>query len=62
MLVTQFTDPQDSSPLPTHLDHPDIILDSIWALPDHTIHALGDAVNSSSAPRSTDLTDLPRKL
>ena len=47
-ITPQFTDSQEGSPLPCHLAHPDIIFDSIWALPDHTMHALGDAANSPS--------------
>jgi len=35
-------------PLPHHLNHPEVILDSIWALPDRTMHALGDAENSAA--------------
>jgi hypothetical protein len=49
-----FTDPAEGSPpgsipgqaLPRYLDHPEGIFDSIWALPDRTMHALGDAENS----------------
>lgn len=28
-----------------YLDHPEIIFDRIWAMPDRTKHALGDAEN-----------------
>ncbi|MBZ5625629.1 MAG: replication-relaxation family protein [Acidobacteriia bacterium] len=45
-ITPQFTDPTAGSTLPGHLDHPEIILDSIWALPDLTMHALSDAENS----------------
>jgi hypothetical protein len=31
-----------------YLDHPDIVLQPIWALPDRTRHALSDAENSSA--------------
>jgi hypothetical protein len=33
-------------PLPRYLEQPDVILDSIWALPDLSLHALGDYENS----------------
>jgi hypothetical protein len=33
-------------PLPHYLNHPEVILDSIWALPDRTMHAIGDPENS----------------
>ena len=36
-----------SKPHP-YLDHPEILLQPIWALPDRTRHALGDAENSSA--------------
>jgi hypothetical protein len=42
---------QQALPLPKphpYLDHPDIILEPIWALPDRTRHALSDAENSSA--------------
>ena len=34
------------SMLPLYLDHPEVILESVWALPDRTMHALGDTGNS----------------
>jgi DNA-binding HxlR family transcriptional regulator len=37
----------NSQPLPLHLEKPSVILDQIWALPDHSLHALGDAENSN---------------
>jgi len=45
-ITPQFTDPTESSPLPCYLDGPEIILKSVWALPDHTVHGLTDAANS----------------
>jgi hypothetical protein len=42
---------QQALPLPKphpYLDHPEIILEPIWALPDRTRHVLGDAENSSA--------------
>ena len=41
-----FTDRQNGSELATYLTRPQIILDTIWALPDRSLHALGDAENS----------------
>jgi hypothetical protein len=44
--------PQPQLPLPKispYLSHPEVIFDSIWALPDRTRHALGDAENSPTA-------------
>lgn len=35
-----------TSSLPRYLDRPATILDSIWALPDRSLHALGDIENS----------------
>jgi hypothetical protein len=35
-------------PIPHYLNHPEVILDSIWALPDRTMHSLGDAENSTA--------------
>ena len=32
--------------VPRYLEQPDVIFDSIWALPDLSLHALGDAENS----------------
>ena len=45
--------PQQALPLPNshpYLDHPEIILQPIWALPDRTRHALSDMENSSAPP------------
>ena len=48
-----FTDPLEGSGLPRYLNQPESIFDAIWALPDHTMHALGDSENSSAvAPRN----------
>lgn len=43
-----FTKPIDNSgqQLATYLLRPEIIFDRLWALPDRTMHALGDAENS----------------
>ena len=48
-----FTDPSSAAhgktlgrALPHYLGQPEIVLDSIWALPDRTMHSLGDAENS----------------
>lgn len=44
---------QQPLPLPRrhpYLNHPEIILQPIWALPDRTRHALSDVENSSAAP------------
>jgi len=35
--------------LPGYLEQPEIILDRIWALPDRSLHSLGDAENSGVA-------------
>ena len=40
------TDPAADSPLPRHLDRPEVIFDPVWALPDRTMHALRDVENS----------------
>ena len=34
-------------PLPLHLEQPGIIFNPIWALPDHSLHALPDTENSA---------------
>jgi hypothetical protein len=44
---------ESSSRAPSHyLDHPEAILDSVWALPDRTLHALSDAANSGALEAS----------
>jgi len=40
-----FTEAKDGAELPPYLDRPEVILDAVWALPDRTMHALGDAEN-----------------
>ena len=35
--------------VPSYLDKPEIVLNLIWALPDQSLHALGDAENSIHA-------------
>jgi hypothetical protein len=48
-----FTDPLEGSAVPRYLNQPELVLDPIWALPDHSLHGLGDPDNSSAiAPRS----------
>jgi hypothetical protein len=37
---------KDHRALPCYLGHPEIAFDPIWALPDQSMHALGDAENS----------------
>ena len=34
--------------VPSYLDKPEIVLNPIWALPDQSLHTLGDAENSAS--------------
>jgi len=46
-----FTDPTNGSPLPRLLAQPSLIFDPIWALPDRTLHALGDPENSQPSAR-----------
>ena len=41
-----FTDPVKGSAVPRYLDQPELVLDSIWALPDCGMRGLGDAENS----------------
>jgi len=48
-----FTDPVDGAVLARYLKQPELVLDSIWALPDRRMRALADSENSS--PRSTEL-------
>ena len=48
MLADAATTAQADRTLPRYLEHPEVIFDPIWALPDHTMHALGDAENSRS--------------
>jgi hypothetical protein len=33
--------------VPSYLDKPEMVLKPIWALPDQSLHALGDAENSA---------------
>jgi hypothetical protein len=40
-----FTDPVDGTAGPRYLNRPELILDPIWALPDHAMRALGDSEN-----------------
>ena len=59
-----FTDPTVDSPVPRYLDQPEAILEPIWALPDHSLHALGDTENAHSAPSqaSPRFTDAAAQL
>ena len=41
-----FTDPVEGSSVPRYLKEPELVLDSIWALPDRGMRALGDPENS----------------
>ena len=41
-----FTDPAEGSSVPRYLKEPELVLDSIWALPDRGMRALGDSENS----------------
>lgn len=41
-----FTAPAESGTTADYLDRPEIILDSIWALPDRSMHTLADAENA----------------
>jgi hypothetical protein len=43
-----FTDPAEGSPLPLYLDRPEAVLNSVWPLPDRTLHRLSDADNSKA--------------
>ena len=35
-----------------YLRQPEVILDSVWALPDRSLHTLGDAENSLASART----------
>lgn len=48
-----FTDPVDGTVLARYLKQPELVLDSIWALPDRHMRALADLENSSA--QSTEL-------
>jgi hypothetical protein len=41
-----FTDPTPGDAQPGYLDRPELVLEPIWALPDLSLHRLGDAENS----------------
>jgi hypothetical protein len=43
-----FTDPGADSPIPRYLNQPELIFELIWALPDRSLHTLGDTENSNS--------------
>ena len=43
-----FTDPVEGSSVPRYLKEPEVVLDSIWALPDRGMRALEDSENSSA--------------
>lgn len=44
-------DPVEGCPVPRYLNQPELVLDPIWALPDHSLHGLGDAENTK-VPRA----------
>jgi hypothetical protein len=44
-----FTDPTPGSSIPRYLDQPEAIFDPIWALPDHSLHGLGDPENAPAS-------------
>jgi hypothetical protein len=44
-----FTDPAQGSPQPGYLDRPELVMEPIWALPDRSLHSLGDSENFSVA-------------
>ena len=46
LLADTVSDAQTIRALPRYLKQPEIIFDPIWALPDRTMHALGDNENS----------------
>ncbi len=50
-----FTDPADGTVYPRHLNQPELVLDSIWALPGSGMRALSDPENSPTfdQPAST---------
>ena len=43
-----FTDPMEGSSVPRYLTEPELVLNSIWALPDRGMRTLGDSENSST--------------
>lgn len=59
-----FTDPAADSAIPSYLDRPEAIFEPIWALPDHSLHALNDAENTHSAHSQAParLTDSASRL
>jgi len=44
-----FTDRATGSLLPRYMDHPELVFDRIWALPDRRLHALMDPENAAAA-------------
>src|ERR1017187_6181574 len=50
-----FTDPIAEYSIPRYLDHPEAIFDPIWALPDHSLHALGNAENTQAVPSTAPM-------
>jgi hypothetical protein len=44
--VLAMSDRSSAKPVSTYLDHPGIILDRLWAMPDHSLHSLSDLENS----------------
>jgi len=53
-LFTAPTDANGEKPLPGYLERPTVILDRLWALPDVTMHGLGDAENSAGIQWSNE--------
>jgi hypothetical protein len=44
---------EEGAAVPRYLKEPELVLDPIWALPDHRMRALADSENSSA--RATEL-------
>jgi hypothetical protein len=45
LLAETSINPQHTRSLPRYLNEPEVVLDPIWALPDRSMHALGDSEN-----------------
>jgi hypothetical protein len=48
--ISPSTEDPAARAFPHYLKKPEVILDSIWALPDRSLHALGDAENAPKPP------------
>ncbi len=44
-----FTELAEGSAVSRYLDHPSLLFDSVWALPDRSLHRLSDQENTSVA-------------